>query len=90
MKQICVNSGRRPEEPGRGRPFHIPCYTARRPAVPDVFGSGGVRENKLSLPQGDGGQRRAPLGELSHAWWIRRTRRLPECEFKQFLVCIGT
>lgn len=30
VKQICINSGRRPEEPGRGRPFHIPWYAPRR------------------------------------------------------------
>lgn len=31
MKQICINSGRRPEEPGRGRAFRIHWYAPRGP-----------------------------------------------------------
>lgn len=49
---------------GRGRPFSYSLVRAEGAAVPDVFQSGGVRENKLSLPPGDGGQSRAAVGKI--------------------------
>lgn len=49
--------------------------TRRGAAVPDVLESGGVRENKLSLPQS-----RAVVGKISQPRWLRSGRRVADCE----------
>lgn len=58
VKQICINSGRRPEEPGRGRAFCIHWYAPRGPQ--SLTCSSLVASEKINCHFLPGGRRTKP------------------------------